>query len=116
MHVTVAGVDDAPLADDSDTVRTLRAALAAHGDPAVPVHVAVRELVLLVVAARVAVRPDHSWDVVEPALRRALLERLGHAARELGQPAHLSEVLAAATRCPESTTSTSTPSPGSPAA
>ncbi|MCZ2523700.1 putative baseplate assembly protein [Streptomyces sp. HB2AG] len=100
VHVTVAGVDDAPLADDSDTVRTLRAALAAHGDPAVPVHVAVRELVLLVVAARVAVRPDHSWDVVEPALRRALLERLGHAARELGQPAHLSEVLAAAHTVP----------------
>ncbi|MFE0044611.1 putative baseplate assembly protein [Streptomyces albireticuli] len=100
VHLTVAGVDDIALTDDSDIVRTLRTALAAHGDPRVPVSVAVRELVLLVVAAGVKVHPDHSWDVVEPALRRALPARLGYAARELGTPAYLSEVLATAQSVP----------------
>nr|BFD89346.1 hypothetical protein KitaXyl93_07060 [Kitasatospora sp. Xyl93] len=100
VHVTVAGVDDIPLSGDSDLVRTLRSALTAYGDPRLPVEVAVRELVLLVVAARVKVHPDHSWDLVEPALRRALLDRLGHSGRQLGQSAHLSEVLATAQAVP----------------
>ncbi|GHG45541.1 putative baseplate assembly protein [Streptomyces griseocarneus] len=100
VHVTVAGVDDIALGDDSDIVRTLRASLAAHGDPRVPVTVAVRELVLLVVAANVKVRPDHTWDLVEPAVRRALTVRLGYPARELGRPAYLSEVLATAQSVP----------------
>ncbi|MBB5122023.1 hypothetical protein AF335_08290 [Streptomyces eurocidicus] len=100
VHLTVAGVDDIALTDDSDIVRTLRTSLAAHGDPRVPVTVAVRELVLLIVAANVKVHPDHTWDLVEPALRRALLARLGYPARELGTPAHLSEVLATAQSVP----------------
>ncbi|MGM1062642.1 putative baseplate assembly protein [Saccharothrix sp. Mg75] len=100
VHLTVAGVDDIALYDDSDIVTTLRAALAAHGDAGPPVRVAVRELVLLVVAADIGVHPDHRWDVVEPAVRAALLDRLGFRNRELGQPAHLSEVLAIAQAVP----------------
>ncbi|MER7706361.1 putative baseplate assembly protein [Kitasatospora sp. NPDC097605] len=100
VHVTVAGVDDIPLTADSDLVRTLRSALSAYGDPRLPVEVALRELVLLVLALSVKVDPDHSWEVVEPALRHALLDRLGFAGRRLGQSAHLSEVLAAAQAVP----------------
>ncbi|WP_380283533.1 putative baseplate assembly protein [Kitasatospora purpeofusca] len=100
VHVTVAGVDDIPLTDDSDLIRTLRSALTAYGDPRLPVEVALRELVLLVVALSVKLDPDHSWDVVEPAVRRALLDRLGHPTRQLGQSAHLSEVLAVAQAVP----------------
>ncbi|TDC24609.1 putative baseplate assembly protein [Streptomyces sp. 8K308] len=100
VHVTVAGVDDIPLAPDSALLRGLRAALAEHGDPALPVQVAVREQVLLVIAGSVRVHPDHSWELVEPRLRAALYDRLGFQARELGQPAHLSEVLAAAQSVP----------------
>ncbi|MFF7994332.1 putative baseplate assembly protein [Kitasatospora xanthocidica] len=100
VHVTVAGVDDIPLTADSDLIRTLRSSLTTYGDPKLPVEVALRELVLLVVALRVKVDPDHSWDLVEPALRRALLDRLGYAGRQLGQSAHLSEVLTAAQAVP----------------
>ncbi|WP_199439400.1 putative baseplate assembly protein [Umezawaea beigongshangensis] len=100
VHVTLAGVDDVPLEDDSDVVTALRAALAAHGDTGLPVVVAVREPVLLVVSANVRVLPDHTWEVVEPAVRAALLARLGFRNRELGQPAHLSEVLATAQAVP----------------
>lgn len=100
VHVTVAGADDTPLTGDSDVVRTLHSALTAQGDPGLPVVVAVREPVLLVVVAGIKVHPDHRWDLVEPLVRRALLARLGYAGRELGQSAQLSEVLAAAQAVP----------------
>ncbi|MCK2242414.1 MULTISPECIES: putative baseplate assembly protein [unclassified Crossiella] len=100
VHVTVAGTDDIPLHPDSDLITTLRAAFTAHGDAGLPAEVAVREPVLLVIAANIRVHPDHSWDLVEPAVRAALLGRLGFAGRELGQPAYLSEVLATAQAMP----------------
>ncbi|MGW7404994.1 putative baseplate assembly protein [Streptomyces sp. NPDC054833] len=94
LHVTVAGTDDVPIADDSDVLRALRGALTEYGDPNLPVRVDVRELVLLLIAAKVKVAPDHSWEIVEPRLRQALVRRLGYEGRELGQPARLSELLA----------------------
>ncbi|MEU6065338.1 putative baseplate assembly protein [Streptomyces sp. NPDC047082] len=100
LHVTVAGTDDIPIAGDSDVLRALRGALTEYGDPNLPVRVDVRELVLLLVAAKVKVAPDHSWEIVEPRLRQALLRRLGYEGRELGQPARLSEVLATAQSVP----------------
>jgi predicted phage baseplate assembly protein len=100
VHVTVAGVDDIPLTDTSDIVTTLRSALGDFGDPQLPVRVAVRELVLLVVAANIKVAPAYTWRLVEPAVRAALLDRLGFDQRELGQPAYLSEAIAAAQSVP----------------
>ncbi|MEV5319883.1 putative baseplate assembly protein [Streptomyces sp. NPDC052687] len=100
LHVTVAGTDDVPLDPDSDTLRALRCALTEYGDPNLPVRVDVREPVLLLIAARVKTAPDHTWETVEPRLRRALLRRLGFDGRELGQPARLSEVLATAHTVP----------------
>ncbi|MGW7442881.1 putative baseplate assembly protein [Kitasatospora sp. NPDC054795] len=100
VHVTVAGVDDIPLTPDSDLIRALHSSLTTYGDPKLPVVVALRELVLLVLALSVKVDPDHSWDLVEPVLRRALLDRLGFAGRQLGQSANLSEVLAVAQTVP----------------
>ncbi|MFI1765829.1 putative baseplate assembly protein [Streptomyces sp. NPDC020800] len=98
LHVTVAGTDDVPLAEDN--LRPLRAALTEYGDPNLPVRVDERELVLLLIAARVKLAPDHAWETVEPRLRRALLLRLGYEGREPAQPARLSEVLATAHTVP----------------
>ncbi|WIX99178.1 putative baseplate assembly protein [Amycolatopsis mongoliensis] len=100
VHVTVAGVDDIPLTDTSGIVTTLRSALAGFGDPQLPVRVAVRELVLLVLAANIRVSTAYSWALVEPAVRAALLDRLGFDRRELGRPAFLSEAIAAAQSVP----------------
>jgi predicted phage baseplate assembly protein len=99
LHVTVAGADDVPL-DSSDTLEALRGALTEYGDPNLPVRVDARELVLLLLAARVKVGPNHAWETVEPRLRQALLRRLGYEGRELGRPARLSEVLATAHSVP----------------
>ncbi|MGW3119871.1 putative baseplate assembly protein [Streptomyces sp. NPDC001107] len=100
LHVTVAGTDDVPLDGDSDTLRALRGALTEYGDGNLAVRVDVRELVLLLVAARVKVAPDYAWEYVEPRLRAALLRRLGYEGRELGQPARLSDLLATAHTVP----------------
>ncbi|MFF1896548.1 putative baseplate assembly protein [Streptomyces sp. NPDC058206] len=100
LHVTVAGIDDIAIADDSEVLRALRSSLADYGDSRLPVRVDVRELVLLLVAAKVKVAPDHTWTVVEPRLRQALLTQFGSGRRELGRPARLSEVLATAHAVP----------------
>ncbi|MDQ0759465.1 putative baseplate assembly protein [Streptomyces canus] len=98
LHVTVAGTDDVPIAEE--TLRPLRGALTEFGDPGLPVRVDVRELVLLLVAAKVKIAHDHAWETVEPRLRQAILRRLGYDGRELGQPARLSELLATAHTVP----------------
>ncbi|ELS51363.1 hypothetical protein STVIR_7664 [Streptomyces viridochromogenes Tue57] len=100
LHVTVAGTDDVPIDGDSDTLKALRGALTEYGDMNLPVRVDARELVLLLVAAKVKVAPGHAWQVVEPRLRQALLRRLGYGGRELGRPARLSDVLATAHSVP----------------
>jgi predicted phage baseplate assembly protein len=103
LHVTVAGTDDVPIdgdGEESATLRALRGALTEYGDLNLPVRVDVRELVLLLLAAKVKVAPDHAWEIVEPRLRQALLRRLGYDGRELGRPARLSDVLATAHSVP----------------
>jgi predicted phage baseplate assembly protein len=93
VHVTVAGSGDIPVTSDSDLVVDLLASLVAYGDSQLPVAVAVREAVLLLIAASVAVNPLYSWDLVEPQVRAALTTSLGFDARDLGQPAYLSQVI-----------------------
>ncbi|WP_369148416.1 putative baseplate assembly protein [Streptomyces sp. R44] len=100
VHLTVAGVDDAPIDVSDPLLSGLTTALAAYGDPHLPVTVDVRERVVLVLSAGLRVLPDHTFDTVETAVRAALLRTLGFAARDLARPAHLSEVLATAQAVP----------------
>ncbi|MEU1673744.1 putative baseplate assembly protein [Streptomyces roseifaciens] len=100
VQVTVATVGDSPVGHASPLLTSLEAALNRYGDPALPVVVALRERVLLVVSAGIRVLPDHRWDDVEPAVRRALHDALGFARAELAQPVHLTTVIAAAQAVP----------------
>jgi hypothetical protein len=100
LHLTVAGDDDIPLEPDSRTLRALRTALDAYGDARLPVRVDVRELVVLVVAAKVKVARDHSWQYVRPRLRHVLQRELGFHGRDLAVPARPSDALAAAHTVP----------------
>jgi hypothetical protein len=95
VHVTIAGADDVPIDERSDLYRNLSRALHEHGDPYQPIQLAIRELTLLVVSARVRVRADHQWESVAPALRAALLDAFSFERRELGQDVVLSEVISA---------------------
>ncbi|WP_409466613.1 putative baseplate assembly protein [Amycolatopsis sp. GA6-003] len=95
VHVTVAATGDARIDPSSGSVVALEAALAGFGDRGVEVRVAVRERVLLVLRAGIKVLPDYTWELVEPAVRAALLDEFSFARRELGEPAFLSEAFAA---------------------
>ncbi|WP_433305763.1 putative baseplate assembly protein [Actinoplanes sp. CA-030573] len=100
VHVTVAAIGDAPIDSGSTLLTTLRAALTENGDTGLPVRVEPRHLTLLVISAGVRVLPAYDWNLVEPAVRAALLARFAFARRELGQPAYAGEVLACAQAVP----------------
>ena len=94
MHVTIAGVDDIPIAESSDLFRNLRTAMIRFGDPLQPLQLAVRELILLVLSASVKVKADYLWEKVEPKVRAAVLYAFAFDQRDLGQFAFLSEAIA----------------------
>lgn len=95
LHLTIAGADDIPIALTSDLYRNLRAALHLWGDPHLPIVVALRELLVLIISANVRIHPDYLWEKVEPQIRAALLDRFGFQRRSFGQDALLSEAIVA---------------------
>jgi len=95
VHVTIAGADDIPIDETSDLFMNLGQALRRFGDPGLPVALAVRELVLLIVGAKVRILPDYVWEKVAPKIRAKMLETFSFENRELGQDALLSEAISA---------------------
>ncbi|MGV9379393.1 putative baseplate assembly protein [Nonomuraea sp. NPDC003707] len=100
VHVTVAGVDDAPIEPDSDLLRGLLAACRRYGDPGVPVAAAPRTLWNVVLEANVWIAADRAPDLVGPQARAALESAFGFDARALGRSLYLSEVVAELQRVP----------------
>jgi predicted phage baseplate assembly protein len=93
VHLTIAGVDDIPIDVTSDLYQNLRRALHTFGDPYQAVQIDVRELLALVLSARVHILPDYLEEKVEPKIRQALLDKFSFENRQLGQPAFLSEAI-----------------------
>lgn len=100
VYLTIAGVDDIPIDVSSDLYRNLLAALRAAGDPDQPLRVDLRELKALMLSANIKLLADYAWEPVATAVRAQLLDRFGFARRALGQPALLSEVVAAMQQVP----------------
>ena len=94
VHVTVAGIDDTPIAPTSDLIANLQLALEGLGDPNQQVQVGVRTLRALAVSARLRIDPDRVWSDVEAAVRARLLAAFGPGQREIGRGVAQSEVLA----------------------
>ncbi len=93
IHLTIAGIDDGPIDKDSDLHRHLTEALRRHGDPHHQFVIASRELLVLVLSAKVAVHPDYQWADVGQQVRTTVLAQFSFAKRALGQDAYLSEVI-----------------------
>jgi predicted phage baseplate assembly protein len=93
VHLTIAGVEDSPIDEHSDLYRNFQQALQDLGDPNQPVKIEPRELLLLVIAAKVQILPDYLWETVVAQIRVALLETFSFDRRDLGQPVFLSEVI-----------------------
>ncbi len=94
VHVTLGGIDDSPIDLDSDLMKALAAAMLALGDPALPLHLDTRALRPLVISARVAIAADRRWERVSADARAALVAAFGWSARDFGQAAAASEVVA----------------------
>jgi hypothetical protein len=93
--VTVAGEDDIPIDLQSELAVELLEALRRFGDPFLPVQLAVRQLLALVIAARVRPQADYPWETLRPKLEAALADRFGFRYRDLAQDAYAAETLAA---------------------
>jgi predicted phage baseplate assembly protein len=95
VHVTVAGEDDTPIDLESELAVELLEALRRFGDPFLPIQLAPRELLALVVAARVRPQADYPWETLRPRLEAALAARFGFDHSDLAQDAYAAEALAA---------------------
>jgi hypothetical protein len=95
VYVTIAGVDDIDIPKSSDLYRNLIAALRTDGDASVPVQVDVRELLMMVLSARIAIDSDYRWEDVADRVRAYLLDRYSFERQELAKVVILSEVIAA---------------------
>lgn len=95
VHITIAGVEDMPIDPESDLHRNLLASLRSLGDPGLVVRIAMRELVTLVLQAKLKLIDGYRWEPVATAVRDRLLERFGFDQRPLARPALLCEVIAA---------------------
>jgi predicted phage baseplate assembly protein len=95
VYVTIAGADDIPIDTTSDLYQNLLLALRQLGDPDLPVQVALRELIVLVLSANVRLATDYQWEPVVTTIRAALLDSFGFQKRALGQPVLLSEIISA---------------------
>lgn len=93
IHVTIAGAGDIPIDETSDLFRNLRQALHDFGDPFQKIQLAVRELLMIVIEAGLAILPDYQWEPVVTEVRAALLDHFSFERRELGQDVVLSEVI-----------------------
>jgi hypothetical protein len=94
VQVTIAAIDDVPLAPGDLLVETLERTLAALGDPHLPVRVDLREELWLVLSAGLKVGADHLFEDVEPRVRSRLLEVAGFDGSALAEPVHLSRLVA----------------------
>lgn len=95
VHVTIAGAKDVAITPDSELFRNLRLAFQNLGDPLLAVDLAVRELLLIFLSAKVQLQPGYLWQDVEPKIRDSLYQSLSFDRRNLGQDVFLSEVFSA---------------------
>ncbi len=85
VYLTIAGMRSDPLPTDSLLVRNLDTSLRDHGDPLQQFKILSREVVLLFMRTRVAIKEEHQWQDVELRIRHALLDRFSYERARFGQ-------------------------------
>lgn len=93
VYMTVAGADPSPI--DADLLSSLLRTLHRLGDPTLPLRLDARELMLLVISAKIKVAEPYQFLDVAPRVRGKLLDTYSFAKQELGQSVPLSAVIAA---------------------
>ena len=93
IHLTIASVEDVPVDKNSDSYRNFLKALYQFADPHLTIQVDRRELMLLIISAKVRILPYHDWESVSANIRTDLSNTFSFENRELGQDVFLSEVI-----------------------
>lgn len=93
VYLTIAGQDNIPIDTTSGLYQNLVQSLQTFGDPSTPFILALADVKLMILSARVNIRADYLFDDVAAALRAALLDAFSFERRDLGQPVYASEVL-----------------------
>ncbi len=93
IHLTIASVEDVPVDKNSDSYRNFLKALHQFADPHLTIQVDRRELMLLIISAKVRILPYLHWESVTSNIRTALSNTFSFENRELGQDVFLSEVI-----------------------
>lgn len=93
IHITMAGADDIPIDKTSDLYQGLYQTLHMAGTLPLSIQLDLRELLLILISARVRLLTDYLWEPVAQQIRAALLARFSFARRDLGQAVLLSEVI-----------------------
>lgn len=96
VHLTLAGVDGAPVVSGSALDKSFREALDRLRDPFQTLTVESYEHLLFRVRLKVQVDPDYVRETVLAGVEAALRDAFSFAARDFGQSVFLSEVMAAA--------------------
>lgn len=94
VALSVAGTDGAAVPAGSPLHGNLLSALAAAGDPTIPVALLSYTPGLVRLAARLKIDPDHETPAVLAAADTALRAALAFAARDFGQPVAASRLIA----------------------
>ncbi|PSR19045.1 putative baseplate assembly protein [filamentous cyanobacterium CCP3] len=93
IHLTITGADNSPIEKNSDLYRNLWRSLRRFGDPYQPLQIDQRELMIVLISARVRILPQYLWETVKLAIEAALFEQFSFDRRDLGQDLLLSEVI-----------------------
>ena len=93
IHLTIASVEDIPIDKNADSYRNFLKVLYQFADPHLTIQVDRRELMLLIVSAKVRILPSDHWESVTSNIKAALSNTFSFENRELGQDVFLSEVI-----------------------
>ena len=93
VYLTIAGQDNIPIDTTSGLYQNLVQSLHTFGDPSTPFILALADVKLMILSAKVNIGADYLFDDVAAALRAALLDAFSFERRDLGQPVYQSEVL-----------------------
>ncbi|MEH2372465.1 putative baseplate assembly protein [Nostoc sp.] len=93
LHITIAGADDIHIDRNSDLYRSFIEALYQFGHPYQPLQVDMRELMLLIISAKVRILPNYQWTPVALKIRTTLFDKFSFEHQELGENVVLSKVI-----------------------
>lgn len=94
VYVTVSGFNSDPFGDDNQLLVNLKRAYELYGDPSQQFSVLEREVSLLVIQAKIKIDPSLEWEIVEPKVRSALLDRFQYGTAQLAQDIPQSDAIA----------------------